>query len=84
MTDAPAASASAANGGEKQSETGQIISTAIAYINIFGSAWSDADRQKLKKRLLFYIPFYLFVAGLYFLWVQLFYASTQANTDGKV
>jgi len=83
MTDAPAASASAANGGEKQSETGQIISTAIAYINIFGSAWSDADRQKLKKRLLFYIPFYLFVAGLYFLWVQLFYASTQANTDGK-
>jgi hypothetical protein len=83
MTDAPAASAPAANGGDKQSTTGQIISTTIAYINIFGPAWSDADRQKLKLRLLFYIPFYLFIAALYFLWVHLFFASIEANTDGK-
>merc|ERR1711892_249285 len=74
------AAATAAN-GDKQSTMEQIKSTTIAYINY--PAWSDADKQKLKQRLLFYIPFYIFIAGLDFLWIWAFHASTLANTDGK-
>ena len=59
----------------------QIKSTMIEYINY--PAWSDADKQKLNKRLLFYIPFYAFIAGLWFLWVSAFHASAVAKTDGK-
>jgi len=58
----------------------QIKSTMIEYINY--PAWSDADKQKLNKRLLFYIPFYAFIAGLWFLWVSAFHASAVAKTDG--
>ena len=59
----------------------QIKSTVIEYINY--PAWSNADKQKLNKRLLFYIPFYAFIAGLWFLWVTAFHASALAKTDGK-
>jgi len=58
----------------------QIKSTVIEYINY--PAWSNADKQKLNKRLLFYIPFYAFIAGLWFLWVTAFHASALAKTDG--
>lgn len=81
MTDAAASSSAAAANGNKQWTMEQIKSTTIAYINY--PAWSDADKQKLKRRLLFYIPFYIFIACLYFFWVWAFHASTLANTDGK-
>ena len=58
----------------------QIKSTIIDYVNY--PSWSDADKQKFKKRLLFYTCFFIFIACLYFLWVWLFYLATKSKTDG--
>lgn len=46
-------------------------------------AWPTEDKQKLKKRLLFYIPFYIFIAGLFYAWVAIFHAVEKANSDGE-
>jgi len=47
-------------------------------------AWPKEDKQKLQKRLLFYIPFYIFIAGLFYIWVALFHAAEKAGTDGQI